>query len=117
MGEIGYAEAKGLPVFLWSEEPKLLEDRTAGTGGRDPDGWLIERFGLAETLMVAVNQYRGSAFEDALARALGLKTAVADSPLLTAITRVQIAYLSGPAKTRLIGSSNRPPRIRAEGYV
>lgn len=53
--EIGYAEAKGLPVFLWSEEPKLLEERTAGTGGRDLDGWLIESFGLAENLMIAVN--------------------------------------------------------------
>lgn len=72
--EIGYAEAKGLPVFLWSEEPRLLEERTAGTGGRDPDCWLIESFGLAENLMIAVNPNGvASSFEAALRRVAELE--------------------------------------------
>jgi len=72
--EIGYAEAKGLPVFLWSEEPKLLEERTAGIGGRDPDGWLIENFGLAENLMIAINPNGvAPSFEGALRRLLAFR--------------------------------------------
>lgn len=69
--EIGYAEAKGLPVVLWSEEPMLLEERTPGVGDRDHEGWLVERFGLAENLMIAVNLYGvAPSFEAALARIL-----------------------------------------------
>ncbi len=53
--EIGFAEALGRPVILWSETPVLLAERTSGDGRTDPDGWMIENFGLAENLMIAVN--------------------------------------------------------------
>lgn len=83
--EIGYAEAKGLPVFLWTEEPKLLEERTAGTGGRDPDGWVIESFGLAENLMIAVNPFGvAPSFEVALRRVCEFARGRAHEKLQTA---------------------------------
>jgi len=53
--EIGFAEALGRPVILWSETPVLLAARTPGDGKRDPEGWMIENFDLAENLMIAVN--------------------------------------------------------------
>lgn len=66
--EIGYAETRRMPVFLWSEEPILLEERTPGVGDRDHEGWLIERFRLADNLMIAVNPYGvADCFERALA--------------------------------------------------
>lgn len=51
--EIGYATAKGVPVFAYSQDPRPLTMRVAGTDGRDSDGCLIEDFGLAENLMIA----------------------------------------------------------------
>ncbi len=53
--EIGFAEALGRPVFLWSEVTALLAERTPGDGKTDPQGWMVENFGLAENLMIAVN--------------------------------------------------------------
>lgn len=53
--EIGFAEALGRPVILWSETTALLAERTPGNGVTDPDGWMVENFGLAENLMIAVN--------------------------------------------------------------
>ncbi|MCW0233003.1 MAG: nucleoside 2-deoxyribosyltransferase [Ferrovibrio sp.] len=55
--EIGFAEALGKPVFLWSETAALLAVRTPGDGNADPDGWMVENFGLAENLMIAVNPH------------------------------------------------------------
>lgn len=56
--EIGYAEALGKPVVLWSETPAPLAERTRqshGVGDKvDAAGWMIEDFGLAENLMIAV---------------------------------------------------------------
>jgi nucleoside 2-deoxyribosyltransferase len=53
--EIGFAEALDRPVILWSATPVLLAARTPGDGSTDPDGWMVENFGLAENLMIAVN--------------------------------------------------------------
>jgi nucleoside 2-deoxyribosyltransferase len=58
--EIGFAEAVGKPVILWSETTELLAERTlpgfsGGNGSTDPQGWMVENFGLAENLMIAVN--------------------------------------------------------------
>lgn len=58
--EIGFAEALGKPVVLWTEAKALLADRTragfSGSDGKtDPQGWMVEDFGLAENLMIAVN--------------------------------------------------------------
>lgn len=53
--EIGYAEAVGKPVFLWSQDPRSMAERipaAAGQQGRDAEGWLIEDFGKAENLMI-----------------------------------------------------------------
>jgi nucleoside 2-deoxyribosyltransferase len=51
--EIGYATAKGVPVFAYSQDPRPLIARIAGTDGRDGAGCLIEDFGLVENLMIA----------------------------------------------------------------
>ncbi|MEK9968654.1 MAG: nucleoside 2-deoxyribosyltransferase [Ferrovibrio sp.] len=55
--EIGFAEALACPVFLWSETAALLADRTPNDGNVDAQGWLVENFGLAENLMIAVNPH------------------------------------------------------------
>lgn len=52
--EIGFAQALGRPVMLWSETPLLLAERSGGDKV-DAQGWMIENFGLAENLMIAVN--------------------------------------------------------------
>lgn len=55
--EIGFAEARGVPVFLWSSDPRALAERIPGTPGhdglRDADGHLLEDFGQPENLMIA----------------------------------------------------------------
>lgn len=59
--EIGYAEAKGKPVHLWSDDPRAMVDRVSAQLGvegagfvyRDADGHLVEDFELAENLMIA----------------------------------------------------------------
>jgi nucleoside 2-deoxyribosyltransferase len=51
--EIGYAYARGKPVFAWSRDPRPLTQRIPNTAGRDAEGWLVEDFGLAENLMIA----------------------------------------------------------------
>lgn len=54
--EIGYAEALGKPVFLWSETAATLAERTpAARDGVDAAGWMIENFGLTENLMIGIN--------------------------------------------------------------
>jgi len=55
--EIGYAEALGKPVYLWTAEPRLLAERTPGRDGKDEQGWMIEDFGLAENLMIGVSAW------------------------------------------------------------
>jgi len=53
--EIGYAEARGKRVFLWSEDPRSVADRVTralGDPWRDGDGHAIENFGKAENLMI-----------------------------------------------------------------
>lgn len=59
--EIGYAEARGKPVHLWSDDPRAMVDRVpaklgiegGGFGYRDADGHLVENFGLVENLMIS----------------------------------------------------------------
>jgi nucleoside 2-deoxyribosyltransferase len=55
--EIGYAIARGLPVFAYSHDLRPYADRVgpAAPGPRGPvdgDGLLIEDFGLVENLMI-----------------------------------------------------------------
>lgn len=58
--EIGFAEAIGKPVFLWSTEMRPLIERIPGeldidhgTVVRDAEGLAVEDFGSPENLMVA----------------------------------------------------------------
>lgn len=54
--EIGYAEAIGRPVFLWSNDRRHLAARIAADprhgAGRDAEGHLIEDFARPENLMI-----------------------------------------------------------------
>lgn len=54
--EIGYATARGKPVYLWSTDPRPMRERVPATlgpdGWRDQDGHLVEDFGQAENLMI-----------------------------------------------------------------
>jgi len=53
--EIGYAEAKGKRIFLWSDDPRMVAERVTPAPDktdRDGDGHLIENFGKAENLMI-----------------------------------------------------------------
>lgn len=57
--EIGYAEARGIPVYVWSRERLPLIDRVgwlkdAGPGGkpRCRDGYEVEDFDRTENLMI-----------------------------------------------------------------
>lgn len=58
--EMGFATALGLPVFPWSEDVRPLLEKTrvrmplteSGTDWRDPDGMLVEEFGLPVNLML-----------------------------------------------------------------
>ncbi|MEW6254831.1 MAG: nucleoside 2-deoxyribosyltransferase [Pseudomonadota bacterium] len=54
--EIGYAQARGKPVFLWSEDPRPLVARVGGptpSGWRDAEGHTVEDFNGRENLMIA----------------------------------------------------------------
>ncbi len=55
--EIGYAVARGLPVFAWSHDHRPYAERVGPTvqgprGPVDADGLLVEDFGLVENLMI-----------------------------------------------------------------
>ncbi|MEP9380370.1 nucleoside 2-deoxyribosyltransferase [Aquabacter sp. CN5-332] len=56
--ELGYAEARGKPVFLWTVDRSELIDRIPGApsdnGWRDGDGHAIEDFGAIENLMITM---------------------------------------------------------------
>lgn len=55
--ELGYGEARGLPVFLWTNDPRPMVARIdalpGDSGLRDSDGHLVEDFGHVENLMIA----------------------------------------------------------------
>jgi nucleoside 2-deoxyribosyltransferase len=73
--EIGYAIAKGRPVFAWTSEPALLFERTtrlcegqgAASAEIDEQGWTIENFGLCENLMIALSASVYPSADDAVA--------------------------------------------------
>ena len=52
--EVGYAHARGLRVFAFSETGGNVIDRVGGTGGRDAAGLIVEDFGLPENLMLVM---------------------------------------------------------------
>jgi len=113
--EIGYAEAVGRPVFLWSNEDRTLAQRISDMGGgRDADGHLIEDFGKPENLMIVPDGARVwsrpeqaiAAAADALAftmknRALQRRTR--HSVIAAALTSLAIALLAGMLANWLVG--------------
>lgn len=72
--EIGYAVAKGLPVFAYTNDPRTYAQRVgpAKPGPRGPvddEGLLVEDFGLKENLMIAQSAIAiDSSAEAAIAR-------------------------------------------------
>lgn len=95
--EVGYAQARGLPLYCWSDDPRPVAHRVAAVhadaeGRRDAEGHLIEDFGLVENLMIAPTDARvwPSAEAAIAAAAQGAK------PLATA--REALAY----ARRRLV---------------
>ena len=73
--EIGYAEAIGRPVFLWSHDRRTLSVRIAADPrhgpGRDAGGYLIEDFARPENLMIVRGDHPVHAGpEDAVAAAV-----------------------------------------------
>lgn len=65
--ELGYAEARGKPVVLWSDETGEMIHRIPAradgslTERRDEQGFLIEDFGASENLMITANALEGVA--------------------------------------------------------
>lgn len=62
--ELGYAEARGKPVHLWSGDPRPLVERVPSARGivegfrgehRDRDGHMVEDHELAENLMITAS--------------------------------------------------------------
>lgn len=79
--EIGYAQARRLPVYCWSADPRPIVHRVPAahedeTGRLDFDGNRIEDFGMAENLMIAPTDGRiwPSVEEAVAAAAVGMKT-------------------------------------------
>ncbi|MCK0208639.1 nucleoside 2-deoxyribosyltransferase [Starkeya koreensis] len=70
--EIGYAEARGKPVFLWSEDTRPLAARVPPVAeGRDADGLLVEDWGKPENLMIVPDgRDVGSTPQEAIAGAV-----------------------------------------------
>lgn len=56
--ELGYAEARGKPIFLWTSDGRELIDRISGKpthdGWRDHNGHAIEHFGAVENLTITM---------------------------------------------------------------
>ncbi|CAA0090965.1 Uncharacterised protein [Starkeya nomas] len=91
--EIGYAEARGKPTFLWSDDPRPLTERMPpNPDGRDSDGHLIEDFGRPENLMIVPNgrPVRASA-EEAIAEAVGALGFAVKNRQLQRMTRAAVA--------------------------
>lgn len=80
--EIGYAEALGLPIFLWSNDTRDLARRITADprhgAGRDAQGYLIENFAKPENLMIVRDgQKVHAAPQDAIADAVAGVSAAA----------------------------------------
>ena len=69
--EIGYAEARGKPVFIWSDDLRPLVERVpAGADGRDGEGNLVEDGGRPENLMIVDGRRVRATPEEAIAEAM-----------------------------------------------
>lgn len=69
--EVGYAEARGKPVFLWSDDLRSLVERIpAGADGRDREGNFVEDGGRSENLMIVDGRRVWRTPEEAIAEAI-----------------------------------------------
>ncbi|WP_425104123.1 nucleoside 2-deoxyribosyltransferase [Ancylobacter sp.] len=113
--EIGYAEARGTPVFLWSADSRPLKQRhPSGADGRDGEGYLVEDWGKTENLMiVADGRVVGASAEEAIAQAVAALSFTVRNRDLQRRTRRAVAValavslaaalLAGTVANRLIG--------------
>ncbi|MCS0503476.1 nucleoside 2-deoxyribosyltransferase [Ancylobacter mangrovi] len=113
--EIGYAEATGKPVFLWSSDLRDLAERIpSDAAGRDGEGMLVEDFGKPENLMIvregetvwpgpeqAITAAVGRLGHAARNRALQRSTRWA--VLLAALISLAVALGAGALVDRLVG--------------
>ncbi|WP_421697688.1 nucleoside 2-deoxyribosyltransferase [Ancylobacter sp.] len=113
--EIGYAEARGTPVFLWSADPRPLRERhPPGADGRDGEGFLVEDWGKTENLMIVPDgRAVGSSAEDAIAEAVAalgftvrnrdLQRRTRRAVAVALAVSLAAALLAGTVANRLIG--------------
>lgn len=113
--EIGYAEARGKPVFLWSADARPLAERhPPAADGRDGEGHLVEDWGKPENLMIVpdgrlVAAGPGEAIAEAVA-ALGFTVRNRDlqrrtrrAVAVALAVSLAAALLAGTVADRLIG--------------
>ncbi|QIB35915.1 nucleoside 2-deoxyribosyltransferase [Ancylobacter pratisalsi] len=113
--EIGYAEARGTPVFLWSNDARVLIKRIrVGSDGRDGEGMLVEDLDKPENLMIVpdgatVWPSPERAIAEAMAR-LGhvrknrlLQRSTRRAVLLAALISLLVALGAGALVDRLVG--------------
>ncbi|UOK70328.1 nucleoside 2-deoxyribosyltransferase [Ancylobacter polymorphus] len=113
--EIGYAEARGTPVFFWSADPRPLKERhPSGADGRDGEGYLVEDWGKTENLMIVPDgRVVGASAEEAIAEAVAalgftvrnrdLQRRTRRAVVVALAVSLAAALLAGTIANRLIG--------------
>lgn len=113
--EIGYAEARGVPVFLWSADLRPLKERhPSGADGRDGEGYLVEDWGKTENLMIVPDgRAVGASAEEAIGEAVAalgftvrnrdLQRRTRRAVALALAFSLAAALLAGTVANRLIG--------------
>jgi nucleoside 2-deoxyribosyltransferase len=113
--EIGYAEARGTPVFFWSADPRPLKERhPSSADGRDGEGYLVEDRGKTENLMIVPDgRVVGASAEEAIAEAVAalgftvrnrdLQRRTRRAVAIALAVSLAAALLAGTIANRLIG--------------
>jgi len=112
--EIGYAEARGKPVFLWSGDTRTLVERVpARADGRDGEGNLVEDGGRSENLMIVDGRRVSATPEEAIAEAAGalafrvknreLQRMARSSVVLALAASLAVALAAGFLVNQLVG--------------
>lgn len=112
--EVGYAEARGKPVFLWSNDTRPLVERVpARADGRDGEGNLVEDGGRSENLMIVGGRHVWATPEEAIAEAAGalaftvknreLQRMARSSVMLALAASLAIALAAGFLVNQMVG--------------
>lgn len=92
--EIGYAQARGKPVHLWSADTRSMRERVPATRGpdgwRDDDGHMVEDFGQTENLMICGPD--AVVHENAEAAISAAAAGLLHPSQVRAITRLDLAF-------------------------